>query len=186
MNKQSSLPLTAIYILDSTGIPIFARRYRGVISEEETVLIGGFISAIDVFTRTELNSGLTDIGMHSQRFYFHASGDYIISIVRETEQILHIDPDLVQILMHIFNRIGVMLDVCSQSAKINQIPLANIIATIDHVVDNIIFEASFEYVDEIYDEGYDEYSLMDEAKSIDISAITTNLFVDLLRDKIED
>ncbi|MHA2503751.1 MAG: hypothetical protein ACXAE3_12890 [Candidatus Kariarchaeaceae archaeon] len=147
------MPIDAVYILDPSGIPLFARYYQGDINKMDTTLLGGFFSALEIFVKTSLDGHLTDIGMTDNRFFFGRSdSDYIIIIIIGVKGTVVISSETLELINRLQSTINACFNVVAQSAKENMVRAEYIIENLGASMDSFLLETNFELIEDIGDE----------------------------------
>lgn len=168
MVDEKKSPVTGLYILDKSGIPLIARHYSDHLPENEAILLGGFFSAIDIFARTSLKTKLTDIGLESKRFFFRNADGYVLVALTNTEQDLIIDENAKTLVSIVQDRLHLMLLTILDVANENLLNSEELIKHSGTTLDSIVFESTFEEYDEV------ENVNMETGKSLDYTKITDN------------
>lgn len=151
-NNWSIISLASIYILDKSGVPYFARYYKGMTNEDDSVLLGGFLSAIEIFVRTSLKNSITDVGMNNRRFYFHRNKieniDYLIVASTNTKKDFIINENDLKVLNLLFEKISLTLQIINNTAKTIGIEPQIILKDLGTTIDSFLFESSMERLED--------------------------------------
>ncbi len=144
MVDESKSPIFGLYILDESGIPLIARQYSDHIAENEAILIGGFFSAIDIFSRSSLQTRLTDIGMENKRFYFKSSHNFVQVILTTSDKPMFIDQNTLALVSLVQERVQLLIETIIDLVDRNLLNVEQIIKNCGTSLDSIVFEAAFE------------------------------------------
>lgn len=175
-----TIPVSGIYVLDPSGIPLFARYYQGEIDKMDSTLVGGFLSAIEIFVKTNLDGFLSDIGMADSRFFFdRTESGYIIVIIVVTQTENLIEEATLDIVRSLQQTINICFSTLVDSAEANLIPIEVIVENLGTTIDSFLLETSFEYLnpestDEIYFDTLRSEKLSDETLDKIIETIKSN------------
>ncbi|MHA2250385.1 MAG: hypothetical protein ACXAD7_08480 [Candidatus Kariarchaeaceae archaeon] len=146
-----NIPISSIYILNDSGTPLFARHYQGEASQTDSVLIAGFLSAIEIFTRTSLGNKLTDIGMEDgTRFFFERSAHEYMSVASSpTDTNFNIDPLQVEIMQLVLAKVNTVIDIIVKTAASHGINVNILGEGLGNFMDSLILEATLEFSNEV-------------------------------------
>ena len=141
-------PIQSIFILDITGMPLFARYYNNTIDKEDSTLLAGFLSAIEIFTTSSLDGKITDLGMTDRRYFFDRSmdGAMMVASTRSAEE-LFIDPIRAKTMKILLRNIGLAFDYLMAIAKENHQDILGLSKNFGESVDSLILEAALEFID---------------------------------------
>ena len=173
-------PISEVFVLDTAGIPIIARHYNNQDEGTDSVLLGGFFSAIEVFAQTASGGrSLTDIGMEGKRFYFRAHNQFLIIFVENTHMDWNINQDKLQTIKLGMDTLIMTFDLIVEKSIELDISIDILLMDVEEVVDSMIFETSLEYnlfgdeefIDDTFTKG----------KNIDFSSISNHEFTEKIR-----
>ncbi len=143
--KGYNPPIQSIFILDKSGVPLFARYYNVKKSKHDAVLIAGFLSAIDVFATKSLEGQLTDLGLGDKRYFFERSDmGYILVASMGSADKLVIDPIKSKIMVLTLTNISIAFDLMHQYVKEKNAHLKSLILSFGSTVDSLILESTLE------------------------------------------
>lgn len=172
-------PVIGLYLLDTSGIPLLARHYRESFTEEEAILLGGFFSAIEIFTRSSLKSNLTDIGVNQKRFFFTISNsNYIQVVLLETNKDYEIMEKEYKLIELIQKRISLVIKTIIDISEENMINSQDIVKSCGSTIDSIVFESTLEDIDEI---SQDINTEVQPGKGIDYTAVSDNELLEKIK-----
>jgi hypothetical protein len=159
-------PISGIYILDPSGIPLFARYYHGKSSNIDSTLLGGFFSAIEVFVKTSLDEMLTDIGMKTSRYFFdRVKSGFIIVLIISTQGRKSVDLEVLSTIDEVQSILRNFFKILEDISSRLMLDITAMIEQIGPTVDNFLFEMSMENLDhEVLDQM--EYQL-DSGEELD-------------------
>ena len=144
MTTSNSSPISGIYILDEAGIPLFARTY-GSVKEvgDETVLLGGFLTAIELFARSHLQGQITDIGMKTKRYFFYKKNGliYVAAVKLSPEETYYTRPDVLEAVINILENIALAFEIIYDVAGGKTKDFEEIVNTFGPTADSIIMES---------------------------------------------
>ncbi|MCH8906777.1 MAG: hypothetical protein IH840_06785 [Candidatus Heimdallarchaeota archaeon] len=149
-SSKFDLPIQNIFILDGAGIPVFMRDYSEILltNETDSVLLAGFITAIDIFSRSSLKGKLNDIGLDEKRFFFSKShGDYIFVISTTSPNKNVIEELLVKIVNHLQNTLTIAITLIESVALVNNLQIRELILDFGQTIDTWVLESSLEFSD---------------------------------------
>ncbi len=158
MSPSYSSPVSGLYILDEAGIPLFARTYES--SEEvgdETILLGGFLTAIELFARSHLQGQITDIGMQTKRYFFLKKKGliYVVSVKITPEEKYYTKPEVLEAVINILENISLAFEIIYDVAGGKTKDFEEIVNTFGPTADSIIMEATVD-LEEIEDMELEE------------------------------
>ncbi len=173
-------PISEVFVLDTAGIPIIARHYNHEDEGTDSVLLGGFFSAIEVFAQTASGGrSLTDIGMEGKRFYFQAHNQFLLIFVEKTQVDWNIDQHKLKTIKHAMEKLILTFDLIVEKSIELDISIDILLMDVEEVVDSMIFESSLEYNlfggEEIFDDTFTK------GKNIDFSSISNHEFTEKIR-----
>lgn len=144
-NKAYNPPIQSIFILDKSGVPLFARYYNVKKSKQDAVLIAGFLSAIDVFATKSLDGQLTDLGLGDKRYFFERSdmGYIMVASMGSTDKLV-IDPIKSKIMVLTLTNISIAFDLMHQCVNETKTNLKSLILSFGSTVDSIVLESTLE------------------------------------------
>ncbi len=146
MSQSSLSPVRGIYILDETGIPLFARTYDNTDIGDETVLLSGFLAAIELFARAHLEGEISDIGMTTRRYFFlkKESLIYVVSINITPEQKYYTDPDILETAINLLENISLAFEIIYESSGGKNKEFEELVETFGPTADSILMEATID------------------------------------------
>ena len=145
LKKGYNPPIQSIFILDKSGVPLFARYYNVEKNKHDAVLIAGFLSAIDVFATKTLEGQLTDLGLGDKRYFFERSDNgYILVASMGVADRLVIDPVKSKIMVSTLTNISIAFDLLHVFAEQNEIRMKSLILSFGSSVDSLILESTLE------------------------------------------
>jgi len=150
-NEELNLvPLFGIYILDNSGVPLFARYYQEDDPEGlDTTLMAGFFSAIEIFVKTSLKGKLTDIGLNQRRIFFDRTpSGFIFVAFTKSERDLYIDEKQQKIIEICLHRLGYLFDLLKDASDRHFVRLNSLVRGLGDAIDSLLFESSLEFLDE--------------------------------------
>jgi hypothetical protein len=178
--NECKRPISEVFVLDTAGIPIIARHYNSEDEGTDSVLLGGFFSAIEVFAQTASGGrSLTDIGMEGKRFYFKAHGQFLIIFVEKTQTDWSINQDRLKTIKHGMDNLMMTFDLIVEKSIELDISIDILLMDIEEVVDSMIFEASLEY--NLFDDEPFFGDTITKGKNIDFSSISNHEFTEKIR-----
>ena len=178
--KDYKRPISEVFVLDTAGIPIIARHYNSQDTGTDSVLLGGFFSAIEVFAQTASGGrSLTDIGMEGKRFYFKAHNQFLIIFVENTQNDWKINQDKLQTIKLGMNKLIMTFDLIVEKSIELDISIDILLMDVEEVVDSMIFEASLEY--NLFGEEEFIDDTFTKGKNIDFSSISNHEFTEKIR-----
>jgi hypothetical protein len=144
-NTPFDSPISNFYVLNEAGIPLFARYYQD--RSIDSILFAGFLSAIEVFTRTSLGDNLTDIGMENgTRYFFHRSDHGYLSVISTpVKSINAIDPLQMKIIHIILEKFNLVIDLIVKVADAHEVVINVLAEGLGNMVDSIILESTLEF-----------------------------------------
>ena len=177
---QAKIPVGGIYILDPSGIPLFARYYQGEIDKTDSTLLGGFFSAIEIFVKTSLDGLLSDIGMTDSRYFFDRfDNGYILVIIVFTKDFDFVNDNTLNIIRTLQDTIGNCFEVLEYSSEVNMVKIEQLIENLGTTIDSFLVETSLdylkvEYTEENYLENINSQQLSNEKLDSIIDNIKSN------------
>jgi len=177
---EFTIPIGGIYILDPSGIPLFARYYQGEIDKMDSTLLGGFFSAIEIFVKTSLDGLLSDIGMTNSRFFFDRSNSgYIVVIIVFTSSDTLVDEHTLEIVRSLQSTINIGFDILSKTAETNLMSVEVLIENLGTTIDSFLLETLFEHIspdqfDQSLYENLQSEQLSDDQLDLIIETIESN------------
>ncbi len=160
---QKTVPIHAFIVMETSGTPLFARRYSSKLRQfdnTKTALLAGFLSAIDMFSRVNLEGTLRDIGFETERFFFDKVTDEIVLVASAP------DPynDLINhdgwkkeiIIKRILERSKMAIKIMIDTASRLGMPLEDLVGNFGMTLDSFILESSYIESDESFIENYFE------------------------------
>ncbi|OLS22153.1 MAG: hypothetical protein HeimC2_30400 [Candidatus Heimdallarchaeota archaeon LC_2] len=141
-------PIQSIFILNKSGVPLFARYYNVEKNKHDAVLIAGFLSAIDIFATKTLEGQLTDLGLGDKRYFFERSdNDYILVASMGVADRLVIDPIKSKIMVLTLRNISIAFDLLHQFAEQNNIQMKSLVIPFGSSVDSLVLESTLENIE---------------------------------------
>ncbi len=154
--------ISHVYVIHNSGLVVLSRKYANSCTSVESQLIGGFLTAILLFTKDMSSNSnvkcaweedgihrLTDIGMSCSRFFIKSMGHYSIALLVPNDSPL-IKDSAYETIYDLNERI---LSTFILFTTFGLVDNFNTIDTIKdysdefgHTVDNIIFEVLAEYI----------------------------------------
>ena len=176
-------PIRSFFILNTGGIPLFARRYEGTIEStgmdnSDAVLLAGFLAAVEMFSRTNLHGKLLDIGFVKERYFFFSgenSDDHLIVLSAPTSSDpYNINKENLEIIKHILSQSWEAFSLLIQTAEEKNLNLQELALSFGSTLDSIILETSyiFQVDDDDIAEEYEKSSqdLKDKSKSVEATS----------------
>ncbi len=173
-------PIRSFFILNTGGVPLFARRYEGKSDKTEmdnsdAVLLAGFLAAVEMFSRTNLHGRLLDIGFVKERYYFfrgETDTDYLIVLSAPCEDDPYtIDSQSLDIVKHILQQSWEAFSLLVMTSARKEMDLSELASGFGSTLDSIILETSYIFQDDAEDiaEEYEKSSqdLKDKSQSIE-------------------
>ncbi len=178
--NQDKRPISEVFVLDTAGIPIIARHYNDQDVGTDSVLLGGFFSAIEVFAQTASGGrSLTDIGMEGKRFYFKAHGQFLIIFVEKTQMDWSINQEKLKTIKHAMDRLMMTFELIVNKSVELDISIDILLMDIEEAVDSMIFESSLEY--NLFGEEEFIDDTFTKGKNIDFTSISNHEFTEKIR-----
>lgn len=183
-NEVFHAPLKGFYILDTGGVPVFARRYdkdepMNHLDDQDAILLAGFLTAIELFSRTNLHGNLTDVGFENERYFFYKESNdsqYLLVVSASTNSSpLHIDSDQVKVIFSILSQAWMAFKMLLSTAESMSMDLHSLIGGFGSTLDAIILEVAVHLTEEDTADAYFETSLELDQNSQDIE---TSKFVE--------
>ncbi|RMG20071.1 MAG: hypothetical protein D6732_29085 [Methanobacteriota archaeon] len=147
----------------ASGTPLFARRYSSKLEQfdnTKTALLAGFLSAIDMFSKVNLEGTLKDIGFENERFFFEKVSEDIVLVVSTPDPYNDLmDQDAWKneiIIKRILDRSRLALKVMMETASRLNIPVEDLIDDFGMTLDSLILESSYIESEENVIENYFE------------------------------
>ncbi len=160
---ENSVPIHAFIVMYASGTPLFARRYSSKLEQfdnTKTALLAGFLSAIDMFSKVNLEGTLKDIGFENERFFFEKVSEDIVLVVSTPDPYNDLmDQDAWKneiIIKRILDRSRLALKVMMETASRLNIPVEDLIDDFGMTLDSLILESSYIESEENVIENYFE------------------------------
>ncbi len=143
---QSAVPIHAFIVMESSGTPLFARRYGTHLDgfdSAKTALLAGFLSAIDMFSQVNLKNELHDIGFGNERFFFSHATENIVIVISAPDPYLKRMERERQVIERILSKSRIAINLISETSKKLDIGITEIISEFGMTLDSIILESSY-------------------------------------------
>lgn len=178
--KEYISPIQSIFILDISGVPLFARYFNTIVKKDDSVLLAGFLSAIEIFTTNSLEGQITDLGLGDRRYFFERSNlGYMIVAATQSADLLYIDPLQAKIMKYFLKNIARSYDLIKIFSKENNIEIGEMSAEYGDAVDSLILEATLEFA-ELNLEGTESYIPENFAKGTELNSNEFNSLIYLI------
>ncbi len=188
MAGQWEIPIHACIVMEKNGTPYFARKYSRAFKNwdsSKTVLLAGFLSAIDTFSKTNLEGKLRDIGFGDERFFFESATDDLVIVISTPDPfaqfaspIKSVENELV--IAKIMERTRLAIELIEATASKESIPLVDMFANFSQILDSIILESLFvdaemELVDDYFNTTKEIFNETSDFSDIDFDSIFKKL-----------
>ncbi|MHA2296261.1 MAG: hypothetical protein ACXAEU_25805 [Candidatus Hodarchaeales archaeon] len=152
--KEKMLNILHFFILEDRGLPFFIRNYsESTFSDIDPLILSGFISAMETFAVTSMNSQVTDIGLKGLRLYLMHIEEliYVIAIKGSANNLSEDDYSRVTlILKKLRDAFKLMVDIFQLSGDFDKSKIINnddLMASFGSTADNIILEGTKEFIE---------------------------------------
>lgn len=161
---EKTVPIHAFIVMETSGTPLFARRYSSKLKQfdnTKTALLAGFLSAIDMFSKVNLEGTLRDIGFETERFFFEKVSENIVLVVSAPDPYLNLTIDhegwkQEVIIKRILERSKMALRLMTRSASDFGLRFEDLVGDFGQTLDSLILESSYIESEEILIDNYFE------------------------------
>ncbi len=146
--KIVNSPISDLFILSKSGTPLFARSYVEAKFQADSVLLAGFLSAIEIFTTNNLQGQLTDLGLGDRRYFFGRSTRGFVFVVSSVQTIpLYIEKTLADIAKTFLDKIRIAFDLVDDMANQLNVDINMLTTSFGDTLDSLLFESTVENTD---------------------------------------